>query len=49
VDHCLGKLQALAEIGVDEVSVAYNNGLFEQMERVGAEIVPALAALAPAR
>jgi alkanesulfonate monooxygenase SsuD/methylene tetrahydromethanopterin reductase-like flavin-dependent oxidoreductase (luciferase family) len=49
VDHCLGKLQALAEIGVDEVSVAYNNGLFEQMERVGAEIVPALAALTPAR
>ncbi|HEY3946876.1 MAG TPA: LLM class flavin-dependent oxidoreductase [Solirubrobacteraceae bacterium] len=48
-DHCLGKLRALAEIGVDEVSVAYNNGSFEQMERVGAEIVPALASLAPTR
>jgi 5,10-methylenetetrahydromethanopterin reductase len=49
VDHCLQKLHALAEIGVDEVSVAYNNGSFEQMERVGSEIVPALAALTPAR
>jgi 5,10-methylenetetrahydromethanopterin reductase len=48
-DHCLRKLAALSEIGVDEVSVAYNNGSFEQMERVGAEIVPALAALAPTR
>lgn len=42
--ECLAKLSALAEIGVDEVSVAYNNGAFEQMERVGAEIIPALAA-----
>lgn len=49
VDHCRKKLEALAAIGVDEVSVAYNNGSFEQMERVGAEIVPALAALAPTR
>jgi alkanesulfonate monooxygenase SsuD/methylene tetrahydromethanopterin reductase-like flavin-dependent oxidoreductase (luciferase family) len=49
VDHCLNKLRALAEIGVDEVSVAYNNGLFEQMDRVGDEIVPALAGLTPAR
>lgn len=49
VDHCLEKLRALADIGVDEVSVAYNNGMFEQMERVGSEIVPALAALTPAR
>lgn len=49
VDHCLDKLRALAEIGVDEVSVAYNNGAFEQMERVGSEIVPALAAPTPAR
>lgn len=48
-EHCLKKLEALAVIGVDEVSVAYNNGSFEQMERVGAEIVPALAALAPTR
>jgi alkanesulfonate monooxygenase SsuD/methylene tetrahydromethanopterin reductase-like flavin-dependent oxidoreductase (luciferase family) len=45
VDACLEKLSALSEIGVDEVSVAYNNGAFEQMNRVGSEIIPALAAL----
>jgi alkanesulfonate monooxygenase SsuD/methylene tetrahydromethanopterin reductase-like flavin-dependent oxidoreductase (luciferase family) len=44
VDACLQKLRALSEIGVDEVSVAYNNGAFEQMERVGSDIIPALAA-----
>jgi alkanesulfonate monooxygenase SsuD/methylene tetrahydromethanopterin reductase-like flavin-dependent oxidoreductase (luciferase family) len=49
VDHCLKKLEALAAVGVDEVSVAYNNGSFDQMERVGAEIVPALAHLATKR
>jgi alkanesulfonate monooxygenase SsuD/methylene tetrahydromethanopterin reductase-like flavin-dependent oxidoreductase (luciferase family) len=49
VDHCLSKLRALAAIGVDEVSVAYNNGAFEQMERVGNEIVPALSGLTAAR
>ncbi len=49
VTHCLEKLEALAEVGVDEVSVAYNNGSFDQMERVGAEIVPALADLATTR
>jgi 5,10-methylenetetrahydromethanopterin reductase len=43
VDACLQKLAALSDIGVDEVSVAYNNGAFEQMERVGNEIIPALA------
>lgn len=47
VDLCLAKLNALAEIGVDEVSVAYNNGAFEQMDRAGREIIPALIA-APA-
>jgi alkanesulfonate monooxygenase SsuD/methylene tetrahydromethanopterin reductase-like flavin-dependent oxidoreductase (luciferase family) len=45
--HCLRKLAALSEIGVDEVSVAYNNGAFDQMDRVGSEIIPALTA-APA-
>jgi alkanesulfonate monooxygenase SsuD/methylene tetrahydromethanopterin reductase-like flavin-dependent oxidoreductase (luciferase family) len=44
VDKCLQKLRALAEIGVDEVSVAYNNGAFEQMQLVGTKIIPALAA-----
>jgi alkanesulfonate monooxygenase SsuD/methylene tetrahydromethanopterin reductase-like flavin-dependent oxidoreductase (luciferase family) len=42
-EDCLAKLRALADIGVDEVSVAYNNGELEQMERVGREIIPALA------
>jgi 5,10-methylenetetrahydromethanopterin reductase len=41
---CLEKLAALAEVGVDEVSVAYNNGAFEQMDRVGSEIIPGLVA-----
>ena len=40
---CLAKLRELAELGVDEVSCAYLNGEVEQMERVGREIVPALA------
>jgi 5,10-methylenetetrahydromethanopterin reductase len=44
VDHCLSKLDALAEIGVDEVSVAYQNGAFEQMDRAGREIIPKLMA-----
>jgi alkanesulfonate monooxygenase SsuD/methylene tetrahydromethanopterin reductase-like flavin-dependent oxidoreductase (luciferase family) len=44
VDRCLAKLDALAEVGVDEVSVAYNNGAFEQMNKVGTEIIPALVA-----
>jgi 5,10-methylenetetrahydromethanopterin reductase len=43
-DHCLRKLAALAEVGVDEVSVAYNNGAFDQMDRVGREVIPALTA-----
>jgi len=42
---CLEKLRQLADLGVDEVSVAYLNGELEQMELVGREIVPALAAM----
>jgi len=42
---CVEKLRALAALGVDEVSVAYLNGQFEQMDRVGREIIPALVAL----
>ena len=38
-------LRALAEVGVDEVAPAYLNGRFEQMEIVGREVIPALAAL----
>lgn len=44
-EKCIGKLRALADLGVDEVSVAYLNGEFEQMDRVGREIIPALAQL----
>jgi 5,10-methylenetetrahydromethanopterin reductase len=44
-EKCIEKLRLLADLGVDEVSVAYLNGEFEQMERVGREIVPALAEL----
>lgn len=40
---CLDRLRTLAELGVWEVSSAYYNGRFEQLERVGREIVPALA------
>jgi 5,10-methylenetetrahydromethanopterin reductase len=42
-ERCLTKIRALADLGVDEVSTAYLNGRFEQMERVAQEIVPALA------
>jgi alkanesulfonate monooxygenase SsuD/methylene tetrahydromethanopterin reductase-like flavin-dependent oxidoreductase (luciferase family) len=38
-------LQALAEVGVDEVAPCYLNGRLEEMEIVGREIVPAVAAL----
>ncbi len=41
-ERCLEKIRELAELGVDEVSTAYLNGRFEQMERVGQEIIPAL-------
>jgi 5,10-methylenetetrahydromethanopterin reductase len=44
-DRCIAKLRELADLGVDEVSVAYMNGEFDQMDRVGREIIPALAAI----
>jgi phthiodiolone/phenolphthiodiolone dimycocerosates ketoreductase len=39
-------LEALAEVGVDEVAPCYLNGRQEEMEIVGREIIPAVAALA---
>jgi len=39
-------LQALAEVGVDEVAPCYLNGRLEEMEIVGGEIIPAVSALA---
>jgi len=42
VERCLEKIGELGELGVEEVSAAYLNGRFEQMELVGQAIVPAL-------
>ena len=39
-------LQALAEVGLDEVAPCYLNGRLEEMEVVGREIIPAVAAIA---
>lgn len=44
-ERCLAKLHELADLGVHEVSTAYLNGQLEQMERVGREIIPQLAAV----
>jgi alkanesulfonate monooxygenase SsuD/methylene tetrahydromethanopterin reductase-like flavin-dependent oxidoreductase (luciferase family) len=42
VERCLEKIRELGRLGVDEVSTAYLNGRFEQMERVRESIIPAL-------
>jgi len=42
VDRCLEKIRELGELGVDEVSAAYLNGRFEQIQLVGRAIVPEL-------
>jgi 5,10-methylenetetrahydromethanopterin reductase len=44
-ERCIEKLRALAAVGLDEVAPAYLNGRIAEMERVGREIMPALAAL----
>lgn len=44
-EHILEMLAALAEVGVDEVAPCYLNGRIEEMERVGREIIPKLAAV----
>jgi len=41
-ERCLEKIRELGRLGVDEVSTAYLNGRFEQMERVREAIIPAL-------
>jgi hypothetical protein len=38
-------LRALAAVGLDEVAPCYLNGRFEEMEIVGREIIPAVAAV----
>lgn len=45
-ERCLARVRELAALGVAELSTAYLNGELEQMERVGRELVPELAALA---
>jgi len=42
VERCLEKIRELGRLGVDEVSTAYLNGRFEQMERVQETIITAL-------
>jgi hypothetical protein len=43
VDKCLAKIEELAGLGVEEVSAAYLNGRFEQMELVGRALLGAAA------
>jgi 5,10-methylenetetrahydromethanopterin reductase len=45
-ERIVAMLQALAEVGVDEVAPCYLNGRLEEMEIVGSEIIPAVSALA---
>ena len=44
-ERIIEMLHALAEVGVDEVAPCYLNGRLEEMEIVGKEIIPAVAAL----
>ena len=39
-------LRALAELGLDEVAPCYLNGRLDEMDVVGREIIPAVAAIA---
>jgi alkanesulfonate monooxygenase SsuD/methylene tetrahydromethanopterin reductase-like flavin-dependent oxidoreductase (luciferase family) len=43
-ERCLERIRGLEELGVSEISAAYLNGRLDQLERVGRDIVPALAA-----
>jgi alkanesulfonate monooxygenase SsuD/methylene tetrahydromethanopterin reductase-like flavin-dependent oxidoreductase (luciferase family) len=36
------KVERLLELGIDEISCAYHNGTFEQMERVGRDVITPL-------
>jgi alkanesulfonate monooxygenase SsuD/methylene tetrahydromethanopterin reductase-like flavin-dependent oxidoreductase (luciferase family) len=44
-EQCLEQMRVLAEIGVGEIASAWLNNEFEQMNLVGREIVPELAAI----
>ncbi len=43
-ERCLQQIRDLEAIGVSEIAPAYLNGRLEQMQTVGREIIPALAA-----
>ena len=45
-DRIVEMLQALAEVGLDEVAPCYLNGRLDEMDVVGREIIPAVAAIA---
>jgi alkanesulfonate monooxygenase SsuD/methylene tetrahydromethanopterin reductase-like flavin-dependent oxidoreductase (luciferase family) len=47
-DKCLAKIRQLAEVGVEEIAPGVLNGEFEQIETVGAEIIPEMHELSPA-
>jgi 5,10-methylenetetrahydromethanopterin reductase len=41
-EHCVAKLAGLGQVGVGEVAVGFFNGEFDQLERVGAEVISRL-------
>jgi 5,10-methylenetetrahydromethanopterin reductase len=43
-EHCLERIRELERLGVSEIAAPYQNGRLDQLERVGRDIVPALAA-----
>jgi 5,10-methylenetetrahydromethanopterin reductase len=43
--RCLERIRELEALGVSEISAAYYNGEIEQLQRIGRDIVPALAAV----
>jgi 5,10-methylenetetrahydromethanopterin reductase len=45
--RCLDRIRELADLGVAEIASGFFNGQYEQLERVGREIVPALPADRP--
>jgi alkanesulfonate monooxygenase SsuD/methylene tetrahydromethanopterin reductase-like flavin-dependent oxidoreductase (luciferase family) len=46
-DKVRERVNRLFELGIDEISCAYLNGAFDQMETVGREIIPATVAARP--
>jgi len=45
-ERIIEMLEALAEVGLDEVAPCYLNGRLDEMDIVGREIIPAVAAIA---